>query len=264
MIRLADMDMSGDRESGSKIIRKWHVDTEDEIFLCLAQNSVYRGAMATGKHSARVWDPDTIESGFEVSIEFGSIEGIEVGFDGDQGSEYGGREAKWSFEPSFQQTAIEKHPDINELIENYGGEEDPQTHRVTFRRILQSADFVGPVRDARGLLGKNSRDSDGNLLNPLFGFNESGYITMTGIASARFLTSNVSNVLADVGTIFEQLPENAPDFGVASDRNWLKMPPSVNEAAREEDGSIWYEVQAQFMLSEKGGWPPAVYKFIEI
>lgn len=257
MIRLADFQLSGERETGAKITRRWHVDTEDEIFECILVNTAYRGMLATGKITANVLTPDTIEAGFEVSIEFGSVEGFGPENDG---QEYGGEAAKWEFEPAFQQTAIEKNPDINELIENFAGEEDPQTHRVTFRRTLTEL----PREDSRGLLGKAARDSNGDILNPLFGFNESGYITMGGVATARYLTSDVGTAMSAVGRVFQRLPGNAPDYGIEDDRNWIKMPPRIVETAREEGGARWYELTHQFMMSDKGGWPPGVYKFIEI
>jgi len=258
MIRLADMQMSGTREAGSKITRYWHVETEEEIFECLLTNAVYRGMQTTGEHSVRAWDPDTIDAGFEVAITYGSVEGY--GPERDENDEYGGTIAKWDFEPAFQQTAPEKHPDINELIANYGGEEDPQTHRVTFRRLLTEL----PRDDSRGLLGKAAKDSNGQILNPLYGFNESGYITMSGIATASFLTSNISTAMMGVGRVFPRLPGNAPDYNVDDERNWIKMPPRINEAARDEGGLRYYNLVHQFMLSDIGGFPPGVYKFIEI
>lgn len=256
MIRLAEFQLQGTRDSGNKITRYWHVDTEDEIFECIASNTSYRGYSATGDISANNLSPDTIEAGFEVAITFGSIEGQGP----DEGDEYGGETAKWDFEPTFQQTAIEKNPDINELITNFGGEEDPQTHRVTFRRLLTEL----PRDDKRGVLGKIYKDDEGNIKNPLFGFNESGYITMGGIATARFLTSNTRSAMRAVGRVFKQLPGNAPDYGLEDDRDWIKMPPRISEVAREESGQRWYDLAHQFMMSDKGGWPPAVYKFIEI
>lgn len=262
MIQLADTSGSGSSGGGSKITKVWYVDTEDEVFVCLAENPTYRGFLRLpGEWDFRTRDPNTIEAGFEVAITYGFVDPED---DDVSDEEYGADKAKWGFDPAFQQTAIEKNPEINVLIEDYGGFEDPQTHRVTFRRILQKSNEQGPLRDRRGLLGKNSQDSEGNTLNPLFGFNESGYISMSGIATARYLTSDVSRTLVGVGTVFQELPGSAPDLGLGDDRNWLKMPASVAESAREENGKIWYEVVDQFMLSEKGGWPEAVYKLIEI
>lgn len=256
MIRLADYQMSGSPESGTKITRFWHVDSEAEIGECITQNQSYNGFISLREPTARAWSPDTIEAGFEVSITFGTIDTTFP----DDDQEYGGDRAKWGFEPSFQQTAIEKHPEINFLIDNYGGEEDPQTHRVTFKRFLPEL----PREGARGLLGKNYKDDKGNIKNPAYGFNESGFITLGGVAQAAYTTAHLSTAMRGVGKVFRQLPGNAPDYGVEDDRNWIKMPPSINEVAREEDGRRWYEMRHQFMLSDVGGWPPGVYKFIEV
>lgn len=257
MIKLADTRGGGNAQDGAKIVKRWHVDTEDEVFQVLAENPVYRGMLSTGEWDFQTLEPDTIEAGFEVSIIYGSIE--MHGPEGD-GQEYGGEAAKWDFEPAFQSTAPEKHPDIDELIANYGGEEDPQTHRVYFRRILTEL----PREDSRGLLGKVNKDSEGNIKNPLYGLNESGYITMSGIATAKYLTSDLSTAMIAVGRVFKNLPGNAPDYGIDDDRNWIKMPPRMSEVAREEGGTRWYEIMHQFMMSDIGGFPPGVYKFIEV
>lgn len=257
MIQLASMPISGSLEGGTKITKKWHVDTEDEIYQCVLENTSYRGFAATGDWGSDNWEPDTIDAGFEVWIAFGyvDVDGPDVSDD-----EYGADKAKWNFDPAFQQTAAEKHPEINFLIANYGGQEDPQTHRVTFTRLLKEL----PRDNARGLLGKNYKDAEGNIKNPLYGLNESGYITMGGIASARFVTSSLSSAMRGVGRVFKRLPGNAPDFGLEDDRDFIKMPPSISEIAKGIDGTRWYEIVHQFMLSDIGGWPPGVYKFIEV
>lgn len=262
MIRIADTNGGGSSGGGAKITKVWYVDTEDEVFQCVAENPSYRGfARLPGEWDFNTRDPNTTEAGFEVAISYGFVDPEE----GDETSEvsneeYGAAAAKWNFEPAFQQTAIEKHPEINFLIENYAGEEDPQTHRVTFRRLLAEL----PRDNARGLLGKTAKSEDGQIKNPAYGFNESGYITMGGIASARYTTSDVSSAMRAVGKVFRQLPGNAPNYGLEDNRDWIKMPPSISEVAKDLEGLRWYEIVHQFMLSEVGGWPPGVYKFIEI
>ncbi len=258
MIQLARTRLQGSREGGEVWERSWHADTEDEIEQCILAHPTYRGYLSTGDYDADNWEPDTVEAGYIVTIRYGSVSWEQHG--PESGEDYGGEAARWSLEPAFQQTAIEKHPEISSLIENYGGEEDPTTYRVTFKRLLPEL----PREDMRGLLGKNYRDADGNIKNPLYGFNESGYITMGGIASARYVASDVSTAASGIGRVFARLPGRAPDYGIDDNRNWIKMPPSISEVAREESGRRWHEIVHQFMLSDLGGWPPAVYKFIEI
>jgi hypothetical protein len=67
-----------------------------------------------------------------------------------------------------------------------------------------------------------------------------------------------------VGTVYEDLPGNAPDYGVDGDRNWLKAPPQIDEIAESEDGERWYDITHSFLLSEKGGWPEEIYEFIDV
>lgn len=258
MIQLADTNGSGSSGGGAKITKVWYVDTEDEVFVCLAENSSYRGfARLPGEWDFRTRDPNTIEAGFEVAITYGFVDPED---DDTSDEEYGGDAAKWNFEAAFQQTAIEKHPEINFLIENYAGRQDDQTFRVFFEPYLKEL----PRDNARGLLGKNSKSKDGRIKNPAYGFNESGYIIMGGIASARYTTSATSTAMRGIGKVFKQLPGNAPDYGIDDDRDWIKMPPSISEIAKELDGQRWYDIAHQFMLSDVGGWPPGVYKFIEI
>lgn len=254
MIRLADISIQGSEAGYVRIVKSYHVDTEDEVFQAVASNTTYRGFRATGDFSAQNVEADTIAAGFYVDITFGTIE-----IEGDESDEYGGTAAKWDFNPSFEKEPIEKHPQIAVLIEDYDGQEDPDTRRVTFPRTLDRL----PSNDRRGLLPKNIRDGE-EIKNPAYGFSESGYIVMGGVASARFTTSSTSTVLSGVGKVFKSLPSNAPDYGVEDDRDWIKMPPRVSEVAEDESGVRYYEVEHSFMLSQPGGWPAGVYKFIEV
>lgn len=258
MIRLARLRMQGSRESGQIWERSWHVDSEDEIDDCLRANWSYRGFRAMGEYDVDNWEPDDASAGFIVTIRYGRV--VED-MHGPEGGEYGGDEALWSLDAGFERKAIESHPKINELIQDYGGEEDPTTHRVTFRRILQDA---GPMRDRRGLLGQAERTEEGDWKNPLYGIQESGYLVMGGAALCRYKTADVSDLMQDVGKVFKTLPGAAPDFGVGDDRDWIKMPPVASPVAEEENGRRWYEVEHRFMLSDIGGWPPGVYEFIEV
>ena len=170
-----------------------------------------------------------------------------------------GELAKWSFRPSFEKEPMEKHKDITELIKDWGGEEDPKTHRVVFPRILKEL----PRDDRRGLLGKTKKDGE-EIVNPLYGMNESGFLVMAGTATARYSTRNVSTACQGIGQIFKHLPSNAPDYGIPDDYDWLKAPPSIEEVARTEEGVRWHDIEHMFLLSPEGGWPPAVYEFIEL
>lgn len=256
MIRLARTRVRGSRDGGEQWERSWHVDTEAEILDCVRANRVYNGFEATGDWEADNWEPDTTEAGYLVTIRYGAVT---EDVNGPEGGEYGGEVAIWDFEPGFEKKPVEAHPLVTWLIDNYGGTEDPSTGRVTFSRTLPEL----PREDARALLGRSYRDASGEIRNPLYGLNESGYLALGGVATARYKTTDIESVMNDVGRVFTRLPANAPVYEVG-DRNWLKAPPRVAEIAREENGRRWYEVVHQFLLSDLGGWPPGVYNLIEI
>ena len=254
-IRLASTSVRGTREGSRTIVKSFHVDTEDEIFQAVVDNATYRGFRATGDFDASNWEDDTIEAGFEVNIAYGTIDPEKDGGN----DEYGGTVAKWDFDPSFEKEPIEKHPQIEAIVEKYAGEEDPDSGRIIFKRKLPAN---ANRDDRRGFQGsQNTRDDE---TNPAYGFSESGYIVMSGMATARYITQNTSSALNAVGRVFENLPSNAPDYGIEDDRNWLKAPPQINEIAETEDGERWYEITHSFLLSEKGGWPDVIYEFIDV
>lgn len=254
-IRLSNHLYNRDPQTGRvRIVRSWHVDTEDEIES--APEARIMGYPFTGEINATNWDPQDISAGFQVDAVY---EGLAAGYaDGIE-------KAKWSFRPAFEKEPVEKLPQIASLIANYGGEEDPETGRVIFRRTL-SRETSQQVIGSAGIWGFEYATQAGSeeTPNPLYGLNESGWLSMSGYAVAKFITSDASQ-LGGVGELVEALPGNAPDFGIGEDRNWLKAPPIIDEIPKaEDDGSRLFDVELHFLLSPKGGWPEAVYRFIDV
>jgi hypothetical protein len=254
--RLANLQYDRDPKTGRvRIVRSWHVDTEDEIEA--APDAFVMGYGFTGELKAANWDPQDISQGFQVDAVY---EGVALGY------KQGIDKARWSFRPAFEKEPIEKLPQIGYLIQNYGGQEDPETHRVVFRRTLprSGGQAAGSTSNA-GLLQNGGQGAAGDEVpNPLYGLNESGWLSMSGYAVAKFITDDPSQ-LEGVGEIVDTLPGNAPDFGVGEDRNWLKAPPVIDEIPQaEDDGERLFDVELHLLLSPKGGWPPAVYRFIDV
>ncbi|MEO0415603.1 MAG: hypothetical protein AAF226_11690 [Verrucomicrobiota bacterium] len=271
-IRLAETTGGGTLGSqpDHNVTRSWWVDTEDEIFTVIAQETHYRDLPQASYDFSTVSDK-TLCAGYKVDITFQG-ETVDGNGDDEETAEQDQtlEDAIWSFRPAFEKEPIEKHKDIKEFIETYDGQEDVKTRRVTFPRILSKQ----PENDRRGLVGE--KDKDGNLKNPLFGYSESGYMVMGGVATAVYQTYRTETALLGIGTVFKTLPANAPDFGVGPDRDWIKMPPTITEVEaltqtrtgifigpRETERRL-YEIEHSFMLSGKGGWEPAVYELSDL
>lgn len=254
-IRLANFTFNRDPKTGRvKIVRSWHVDEETEIEE--APDVSVMGYFWTGELNASNWDPNDITQGFQVDAIY---EGLAANYTD------GIEKAKWSFNPGFEKEPIEKHPDILYLIENYGGQEDADTGRVTFTKTLSREVTREGILSA-GLFGFSTQQvtSTQERANPLYGLNESGWLSMYGTATAKFISTEADH-LDKIGQIVEELPGNPPDFGIDADRNWLKVPPLIEEIPQSEDASErLFDITLNYLLSAKGGWPPAVYQFIDV
>lgn len=251
-IRLATLSYDQEKKTGHvRLIRSFHVDSADEIESVIEPSVM--GYFATGEIRATNWDPQDVSQGFQVDVSYeGAAKDVTTGID----------DALWQFRPQFEKEPIEKHPHIDYLIENYGGQEDPETKRITFVRKLSrtTTSQVGSALYA-GLHVTETNTTERD--NPLYGLQESGWLSMSGIATAKFLTDDPAQ-LGGVGQIIDELPGNAPDYGIDEDRNWLKAPPLIDEIAQPAGEQRLHSVELQFLLSPKGGWPPAVYRFIDV
>ena len=253
--RLAQQRYSRDPQTGRvRIVRSYHVDTEDEIES--APDATAMGYLFTGELEASNWDAEDVTQGFQVDATY---EGLSLGYPD------GVESAVWSFRPGFEKEPIEKHQHIAFLIDNYGGQEDPETHRVTFARTL-SRETSQQTIGAAGQWGFSYETTAGTeeRPNPLYGLDESGWLSMSGVAVCKFVARDASH-LGGIGELIEALPGNAPDFGINDERNWIKAPPQIDEIPQGPEATDrLFDVELQFLLSPKGGWPPAVYQFIEV
>lgn len=253
-IRLAHYQRNVADDGRKSVTRAYHVDTEDEIDQCVVEFDVVGGMQAV-THSANNWDADTIEGGYRVEINYEGMSGT-----GPNSPEKG----KWSFLPSFEKEPIEKHPAIDQLVDYYDGSIDPETKRITFPEIYYaSATGAGPSRSNHWKGTGSAGNSFDAQKNPLYGMDESGYLAFGGVANCRYTTNSVQSAMSRIGEVFERLPYSAPAGYEVEGRNWLKAPPRIEELGKT-DGDANFSVEEVYMLSEKGGWPPAVYDFIDI
>jgi hypothetical protein len=254
-IRLAHYNRTRGDDGRKVITRAFHVDTEAEIEQCVDENYIVGGMQSTSD-TASNWDPDTIEGGYRVEITY-------EGRDNTQYAPNVPERGRWSFRPSFEKEPMEKHPKIDVLVDYYDGEIDPESKRVTFpETFFRSANTTGPGK-SNHWQGGNTGGSGNLEKNPLYGMDESGYLALTGVATCRYTTNSLSSATSRVGEIFERLPYSAPNDFNMEGRNWLKAPPVIEELG-QTDGDASFSVEEVYMLSEKGGWPPTVYDFIDL
>ena len=142
----------------------------------------------------------------------------------------------YEFQPGFSERSILQLPNIQSLIEQYGGTLIDGT--VTFPSTLPG------TKSGAGLSG--SKSSEGQP-NPMFG--RETYFNVDGTYSFRY--ASVSRPSQNgVARITMDLPGDPPSY---SGRNWLKLP--VHYQRR---GPI-YECLEQYWHSEDGGWPAELY-----
>jgi|GEM_PF-3350966 len=251
--RLAEISRQSDDTGRLTIVRSWHTDTEDEIDDVLAANLTYKGLTRSPAYTAETWNSDTIEAGFRVDLTF---EGVDK-----KNGRNRPEDAKWNYAPSFEKEPIEKFKGIDFLVENYGGNEDEKTGRITFDRQIEKSKIEEFVVKRSGHWYGGDRESSELVTNPAFGLNESGFLVMLATVSCRYNTSDPSVAQRGVGRVFTELPYNAPDYGIEDDRNFLKVPSQVEEL-EPVDGERWYAIEESFLVSDVGGWKPIVYRFI--
>lgn len=133
--------------------------------------------------------------------------------------------AVYEWSPSFEQTSITKHPDIEWLLEKYNGTVDEASDSVIWPKSLKSDDGT-----EEGSYKRNSMFGVTNFLSP------------GGVWSETRVKSNIpSDLFSKIGTVLEEDPPggiNAP-----SDRFWLTMPPEISQV-----GASW-KVTRRWMLS---------------
>lgn len=194
------------------------------------------------KPGGRKWVP-TRDGEWHVTVEY---EGF-VGDDDDP-------EAPENFEILHTKSTepIESHPDIAELIDTYGGQEDGETHKITWP-LFYDARAAAP---ATGLGSPLTLDT----YRPQFGPNKDpnpmagretywrfGKIVRWTFGSRSFPHAWESRH----GTVLKAIP------GPVKKRagyDWLVVIQNIR--ARGSGDALGYETTIDFIQSEKGGWPP--------
>lgn len=252
-IRLADYQRDSDDTGRLVIMRSYHVDTEAEIDQVVLENATYNGLSRSPSYHSENIDPDTIEGGFRVDLSFEGVDKI--------AGRNSPEKAKWNYAPGFEKEPIEKFQGIDFLVENYAGKEDPKTGRISFDRQIEKSKVDEFVTSRSGHWYGGQRESSEMVTNPAFGLSESGFLVMLGTVTCRYNTNDSSGLQKGVGRVFQELPYNAPDYGIEDDRNFIKAPTQVDEL-EPVDGERWFSVEETYLVSAEGGWKPIIYRFI--
>lgn len=128
-------------------------------------------------------------------------------------------EVQAAIDTSWEEEPIEMHPKINEIIEKYAGDVDPETKTVTFSR------FYVPGRDGgRGLPG-NEANASTQERNPFFGVFK--YKKLSVIYTRTYAISDIpNNLLRRVGKVVANPPGSPPEL--TGRTKWLVLPVRAN------------------------------------
>jgi hypothetical protein len=149
---------------------------------------------------------------------------------GGGGATYGLRErATYEWSPTFEQTDIAKHPNIEGLMNKYQGEQDA-SGSIIFPRELSSSS---------GQSGLSGGQSGPATVNPMYGVTE--FLSLGGVWSETALELNIPNDLFDsIGQVATGVPGS---LQTPADRFWLTLPPMISQ-----HGDRW-KVVRRWMLS---------------
>jgi len=144
----------------------------------------------------------------------------------------------YGFTPGFSQNSIQRHPNFQSLLTQYGGYPDNDGQHV-----------IWPTTIPNG--GSSGFSKSGNTANnPMFGVND--YFRTEGTYRYRYAaTSLADNILSMAGHICT--PPGQPP-SLIEGRNWLALSPLYRRRG------IIFDITEEYWLSGPGGWPAPVYR----
>lgn len=152
------------------------------------------------------------------------------------------RDNSWDygFEPGFAEVDLRLHPDVQSLMDTYGGVADPDYG------ILWDPTIAG---DGAPRTGLDTAGSSEDRPNPMYG--RESFLRLEGTYHHRY-ASFAPPTKAGVGQIHKSggLPGRAPTY---TDRDWLMLPPAYLRR-----GTV-YDITEVYWLSGPGGWPVPLY-----
>jgi hypothetical protein len=193
----------------------------------------------TQKPGGRSWEPNEAGTAYKLTVQY---EGI--------GDEDPDAEAPHHFEwvPRRSEEPIEAHPLIDKIIKIYGGTPDPETKKITFPRYMPTAPGADGLPGEQGTAGNQRK-------NPMYG--RESYLLKTGIWRWTFSSRSYPQKWEDQdGRVIKSVPGGRR---TPAGKNWLVMFEKATPVGTGD--AMVYDVQVDFVLSEKGGWPPSATIF---
>jgi hypothetical protein len=183
-------------------------------------------------------EPGLRETGRTFTHAPGGVFEVDVTFEG-----HGGKEPSdaptYSCKASFQEEALESHPQIEYLIKKFNGRMNPETMVVTFPATLKGSAGENALAGQDGIPGETK--------NPMAGVK--GYMVPSIVWEKKYVSKNMPS-FAMVGRVISKPPGGAPS--VPNRSVWLVMPPDFTRR-----GTVYEITEAWQLLPE--GTPPEVY-----
>jgi hypothetical protein len=176
---------------------------------------------------------------------------LNVTFEGQTGDQNNftypdGLDFQWTFDSSFAEQRIEKHPNIKALIVKYGG------------RVEDDGTIVWPLQlptaTARGGFGGSTAVADPDGKNPMFG-NQTYPEWAAVFRMTKTVRTLPGDILTRIGKIRKKLP--VPGALTPEGRDWLVMPPHVTGR-----GDVKVITDEWLISPPGGGWPPDIHDFL--
>lgn len=148
------------------------------------------------------------------------------------------------FIPEREKIPIGAHPDIEYLIEKYGGQKQ-QGGYVTFPETMPNG------VPGKAMSGEGSSNNNKSVPNPMWA--QTSY--MGALATLRISWISKGAIPGDVFSRANEIYTDVRYVPTPAGHNWLKMLP-----AYKRRGNV-LQVSEEYLLSGKGGWNPEIYKF---
>lgn len=192
----------------------------------------------TQKPGGRSWEPTPAMGTYHVTVQY---EGL--------AEEEQDPESPNNFEwlPRRSEEPIEAHPLIDKIIEYFGGTYN-EDKKLSFDRYMPTKTGADGLPGEQGASGSRRR-------NPMHG--RESYLLKTGIVRWTFASKSYPQKWEDQdGRVIKSIPGGRR---TPPGKDWLVMfekasPVGVGDA-------LAYDVQVDFVLSERGGWPPSATIF---
>ncbi len=226
--------ISGGRDENGiiTITQPWWCDTLEECFTVGGPSPL---GLAEKSRSFGVWDPDSINGGFQVGITY---EGLDTEFP-EKDSE------TFDLDDEFSEQPIEKFHDLEMLQEKYGAEmqDIDGEKKLIFPPSMPSGQSSGG-----GGFGKGEEASGEK--NKLFG--QKTFPQYESVWVHTYSRKSMPrDLLSRVGRVVTKPPGNPP---TPKDRDWFIMAPVVQVFK----GQRGVRIVDKYKLSPPGGWPKGI------